>query len=63
MPFSTYLPEHMGFATLSPSGPFVAGTPAELTLGEFPDRRFSGKVVRQEIFSIPVSSMPKVPAV
>ena len=26
MPFSTYLPEHMGTATLSPSGPFVAGT-------------------------------------
>jgi hypothetical protein len=32
MPFSTYLPEHMGSATLSPPGPFVAGTPAELTL-------------------------------
>jgi hypothetical protein len=32
MPFSTYLPEHMGSATLSPSGPFVAGTPAEMTL-------------------------------
>jgi hypothetical protein len=32
MPFSTYLPEHMGSATLTPLGPFVAGTPAELTL-------------------------------
>ena len=32
MPFSTYLPEHMGSATLSPSGPFVAGTHAEFTL-------------------------------
>ena len=32
MPFSTYLPEHMGSATLSPAGPFVAGTHAELTL-------------------------------
>ncbi len=27
MPFSTYLREHMGTATLSPPGPFVAGTP------------------------------------
>src|SRR5262245_53055498 len=32
MPLSTYLPEHMGSATLSPSGPFVAGTHAEFTL-------------------------------
>lgn len=32
MPFSAYLPEHMGSATLSPSGPFVAGSLAELTL-------------------------------
>jgi hypothetical protein len=32
MPFSTYLPEHMGSATLSPPGPFVAGTHAEFTL-------------------------------
>jgi hypothetical protein len=32
MPFSTYLPEHMGSATLTPSGPFVAGAHAELTL-------------------------------
>ena len=32
MPFSRYLPEHMGSATLSPSGPFVAGTHAEFTL-------------------------------
>ena len=32
MPFSTYLPEHMGSATLTPSGPFVAGTHAEFTL-------------------------------
>ena len=32
MPFSTYLPEHMGYATLSPPGPFVAGSYAELTL-------------------------------
>src|SRR5262245_3725218 len=32
MPFSTYLPEHMGTATLNPAGPFVAGTHAELTL-------------------------------
>ena len=39
MPFSTYLPERMGSATLSPPGPFVAGSYAELTLvytaGEF----------------------------
>lgn len=32
MPISTYLPEHMGSATLTPSGPFVAGSHAELTL-------------------------------
>jgi hypothetical protein len=32
MPFSTYLPEHMGSATLTPPGPFVAGTHAEFTL-------------------------------
>ena len=32
MPFSTYLPEHMGAIALTPSGPFVAGSHAELTL-------------------------------
>src|SRR3954467_3389404 len=32
MPFSTYLPEHMGSVRLSPPGPFVAGTHAEFTL-------------------------------
>jgi hypothetical protein len=32
MPFSSYLPEHMGSAELSPAGPFVAGSYAELTL-------------------------------
>jgi Protein of unknown function (DUF3604) len=32
MPFSTYLPEHMGSIRLSPPGPFVAGSFAELTL-------------------------------
>ena len=32
MPHSAYLPEHMGSATLGPSGPFVAGSHAELTL-------------------------------
>jgi hypothetical protein len=32
MPFTTYLPEHMGSISLSPSGPFVAGSHAELTL-------------------------------
>src|SRR6195256_4054138 len=32
MPFSTYLPEHMGSIKLSPVGPFVAGSFAELTL-------------------------------
>jgi hypothetical protein len=32
MPFSTYLPEHMGAIELAPTGPFVAGSHAELTL-------------------------------
>ena len=32
MPYSKYLPEHMGAITLSPAGPFVAGSYAELTL-------------------------------
>ena len=32
MPYSTYLPEHMGSIKLSPPGPFVAGSHAELTL-------------------------------
>ena len=32
MPLSTYLPEHMGTIALSPAGPFVAGSHAELTL-------------------------------
>jgi len=32
MPFSTYLPEHMGSIRLTPSGPFVAGAYVELTL-------------------------------
>jgi len=32
MPYSTYLPEHMGSISLSPPGPFVAGSHAELTL-------------------------------
>ncbi|MFM9849557.1 MAG: DUF3604 domain-containing protein [Hyphomicrobiaceae bacterium] len=32
MPLSTYLPEHMGSATLAPSGPFIAGSHAELIL-------------------------------
>ena len=32
MPFSTYLPEHMGAMKLTPRGPFVAGSYAELTL-------------------------------
>src|SRR5262245_41804368 len=32
MPFSTYLPEHMGTVSLTPRGPFVAGSCAELTL-------------------------------
>jgi hypothetical protein len=26
MPFSTYLPEHMGSIKLAPSGPFIAGS-------------------------------------
>jgi hypothetical protein len=32
MPYTTYLPEHMGAIALSPSGPFVAGSYAELIL-------------------------------
>ncbi|MET0633193.1 MAG: DUF3604 domain-containing protein [Xanthobacteraceae bacterium] len=32
MPFSTYLPEHMGSIRLAPPSPFVAGSHAELTL-------------------------------
>jgi uncharacterized protein DUF3604 len=32
MPFSIYLPEHMGAIKLTPSGPFVAGSYAEFTL-------------------------------
>jgi hypothetical protein len=32
MPYSTYLAEHMGSIRLSPSGPFIAGSYAELTL-------------------------------
>ncbi|HWP14374.1 MAG TPA: DUF3604 domain-containing protein, partial [Xanthobacteraceae bacterium] len=32
MPYSTYLPEHMGSIALSPPGPFVASSSAELTL-------------------------------
>jgi hypothetical protein len=32
MPFSTYLPDQMGRIALSPSGAFVAGAYAELTL-------------------------------
>ena len=32
MPYSKYLPEHMGSIKLSPPGPFVAGSHAELTL-------------------------------
>ncbi len=32
MPYSTYLPEHMGSIKLSPTGPFVAGSHQELTL-------------------------------
>ena len=31
MPFSTYLPEEMGSAVLTPPRPFVAGSYAELT--------------------------------
>src|SRR5216683_4945268 len=32
MPFSTYLPAHMGAATISPPGPFIAGSLVELAL-------------------------------
>lgn len=32
MPYSTYLPEHMGSIKLAPSGPFVAGSYVELVL-------------------------------
>src|SRR6267378_2405776 len=32
MPFSKYLPEHMGAIKLAPAGPFVAGSFAELIL-------------------------------
>jgi hypothetical protein len=32
VPFCTYLPEHMGSIELTPRGPFVAGSHAELTL-------------------------------
>jgi hypothetical protein len=32
MPFSTYLPEQMGSARLTPAGPFIAGSYAELTI-------------------------------
>src|SRR5262245_42268567 len=32
MPYSTYLPEHMGTAVLTPPGPFVAGSYQELTV-------------------------------
>jgi Protein of unknown function (DUF3604) len=32
MPFSTYLPDQMGRIVLRPSGPFIAGSHAELTL-------------------------------
>jgi hypothetical protein len=32
MPYSTYLPEHMGKAVLTPAGPFVAGSFQELTI-------------------------------
>jgi hypothetical protein len=32
MPYSTYLPEHMGSVKLTPAGPFVAGSYAELVL-------------------------------
>src|SRR5215210_3236948 len=32
MPFSAYLPEHMGSISLTPPGPFVAGSHAELIL-------------------------------
>jgi hypothetical protein len=32
MTYSNYLPEHMGSVTVTPAGPFIAGTYAELTL-------------------------------
>ena len=32
MPFSKYLPDHMGAIKLAPGGPFIAGSLAELTL-------------------------------
>jgi hypothetical protein len=32
MPYSTYLPDHMGTAVLTPPGPFVAGSHQELTV-------------------------------
>ena len=32
MPLAAYLPEHMGSATLTPAGPFMAGSHAELAL-------------------------------
>ena len=32
MPFSNYLSEQMGWATLTPAGPFIAGSHTELTL-------------------------------
>src|ERR1044072_6234250 len=32
MPYSIYLPEHMGTITLAPAGPFIAGAHEELTL-------------------------------
>ena len=32
MPYSTYLPDQMGRSTLTPAGPFVAGSHVELTL-------------------------------
>ena len=104
MPYSTYLPEHMGTITLSPAGPFVAGSYQELTLvytagtfgiddtgmakiswrttSDMSRPQFDkpqaanyttveasncgfdmSDVVRHEIFNMPVSSMPNVPAV
>ena len=32
MPFSNYLPEQMGWASVTPAGPFIAGSYVELTL-------------------------------
>jgi hypothetical protein len=32
MPFSNYRSEQMGWVTLTPAGPFIAGSYAELTL-------------------------------